>query len=175
MRVAGSSVRLDERDLAREDLAGERLDGRLDRLPDPDQADLVLVDLGLDPDVRRSATSNIASPSATYWPSTTFFLTTTPADRGEDRHPVKSALPVREDLVDLLLGDPPELELLGRQADQLLAVARGATGPGRSAAAGASLARSLGQEQLLDRLVELGAVELGQGLARLDGLPVKLT
>ena len=53
MRVAGSSVGLDERDLAREVLAGIRLDGRLDRLPDADQADLVLVDLGLDPDVRQ--------------------------------------------------------------------------------------------------------------------------
>src|ERR1700761_8516838 len=67
----------------------------------------------------RSATSNIGWPSETYCPSTMFFFRTPPADLRDDRDR-HVGLALLQDLVDLRLGDPPELELLGRQTHHLI-------------------------------------------------------
>ena len=161
-------VRLDELDLARERLARERLDGRLDRLPVVDQAD-VLVDLGLDPDGVEVGDLEHRVAFRHLLALDDVLLEHVPADRREDRDR-EVGLALLEDLVDLGLGDPPALELLGRQRGPSPAGRPGASGPAAVCGRTRRSADAGPREQLLDRLVQLGAVELGQGLARLDVL-----
>ena len=87
------------------------------------------------------------------------------ADGREDRDVMRGHAP-GEDVVDLFRRDPPAGELLPGVAHHLpLApeerAAEGALGRGTL------LRRSLGEEELLDGLVEFGAVELGERLAGL--------
>ena len=123
-------VRLDELDLARERLARERLDARLDRLPHADQAQLVLVDLRLDPDGVEVGDLEHRVARLHLLPLDDVLLEDVPADRREDRDR-EVGLALLEDLVDLGLGDPPPLELLGRRADHLLPVGRERPADGR--------------------------------------------
>ena len=163
---------MDERDLARE--PRRETPRPSPRPPGPrGPAQLVLVYLGLDPDVcevgdleHRVALGHVLALDDVLPDDVA-------TDRREDRHAVVG-LALRQDLVDLpgVIPQSRASRAPGATSSLLFAQERPAKGglSGRSLAAA-----SLGEQQFADRLVQFGAVELGQRLARLHVVPVKLT
>ncbi len=132
VRVAGSRCGWMNSTLPGKVSPGNASTRRLDGLPFADQAQLVLVDLGLDPDRVQVGDLEHREAFRHFLALDDVLLEHVAADRREDRDR-EVGLAVLEDLVDLGLGDPPPLELLGREPDQLLPIAEQRARPRRSA------------------------------------------
>ena len=69
VRVAGSSAGAISATRPLEHLAGEGRDRRLDRLAHANEPELILVNLGIDPDPAQIGDLEEDRPLETYWPS----------------------------------------------------------------------------------------------------------
>ena len=121
-------------DMASELLAGKRRDRRRDRLADADERQLVLEDLGIDPDVAQVGDLEQERPFRDILALIGRFLDDETADRRKQGQESVGAV-VRGDRVDLILADSQDLERLGREPEPLSGISerrRVGIGPGRS-------------------------------------------